>query len=54
MPRNTRTCWHNQSMAALTTQYRTDAQQGLTPQEARSACTSGAPTSCAGHKGRIC
>jgi hypothetical protein len=34
MPRNPRTCWHDQSIAALTTQFRTDAQQGLTPREA--------------------
>jgi hypothetical protein len=34
MPHNTRTCWHDQAMAALTAQFRTDAQQGLTSQEA--------------------
>jgi hypothetical protein len=31
---NIRACWHDQSMAALTAQFRTDAQQGLTHQEA--------------------
>jgi Ca2+-transporting ATPase len=34
MMRNTRACWHDQTIAALTAQFRTDAQRGLTLQEA--------------------
>ena len=34
MPRNLRERWHDKSIAALTTRFCTDTQQGLTPHEA--------------------